>query len=316
MSRGSPLVRSFNDLGKEFSAACKKVRVKPSEKPIHRLRVSARRLIATIDIVPDISEQKAVAAVRRKLKKVLKWTSQLRDIQVQVDRAAHTPKADIRRFMRALKTREKQEIVSLQNRLKRLGTTHLENSIGDVRGELMRVQKKLDGAALTRAIEWNLQLCRRNFEKSRKKFRSNDEDTLHDMRIALKKLRYASEAARPVLGNSIVKHAPAMKKFQQLVGDARDAGIFAAELEKWALRKGKQKAIAVSLQGIQSEHERRLASIVKLLPSLGKLNVLPTRPRPQRRRAVSPDQKRKQDISEKTMAVSAGPAPINELAGK
>src|SRR5215472_6217061 len=109
MNRESP-VSSFDDLWREFVAASKKVRTKAAEKPIHRLRVSARRLIATIDIVPDISDKKEVATVRRKLKKVLKWTSQLRDIQVQLERATRTPKADLRRFLRVLQTREKQEI--------------------------------------------------------------------------------------------------------------------------------------------------------------------------------------------------------------
>jgi CHAD domain-containing protein len=315
MNRESPVVRSFDDLWREFAAASKKVRTKPAEKPIHRLRVSARRLIATIDIVPDISHKKEVAAVRRKLKKVLKWTSQLRDIQVQLGRAARTPKGEFRRFVRLLQTREKQEIVVIQDHLKRLGAAHLEHTVGDVRDELMRVQKKLDGGALTRAIERSLQLSLKNFEKSRKKFRSNDEDTLHDMRIALKKLRYATEAARPVLGKSIVRQAPIMKKFQQVVGDARDAGMFAAELEQWAFRKGRQKSIAGSLRRIHSEHEKLLASIVKLLPSLEKLSVLPTRAGKQRRATV---QKQKQGMSEKTMVVSnpLGPTPINVPAGK
>ena len=316
MSKEATLLHAYDRLSKEFSSTCQKVRAKASESPIHHLRVTARRWIAVLDLIPELAQHRGAQLLRRRLQKVIKWTSPLRDMQVQLDKVSRFEKVDLRRFSRELEHREKQEIADIRQHLKQLMKSGFTQRVETVRNHFGELYNNLDRREIQREITAALQARSKKFRLARKKFRANDEDRLHDMRIALKKLRYATEAAQPVLGRSVIQNAPNMKWFQQLVGDARDAFILEAELTKWAARRGKQKRISKALEQLNDERETLLTKITEILPSLASLTVVPAKRVQAKGRAAD----RQLNIGEKTFVIStpsAGtPALVNELAAK
>ena len=101
------------------------------------------------------------------------------------------------------------------------------------------------------------------FQRARKRFNPADEETLHEMRIALKKFRYALEAAQPLLRGSMQQRAEQMHAYQQLMGDIRDIEILKAELEKWAAKKGKKIAVVGILDHLEQKRGRLLKRIAR-----------------------------------------------------
>src|SRR5262245_29036068 len=84
MQSSDELLSSFDTSWKAFSASWKDARAKASEKSVHDLRVSTRRLIATLELTQALSKNKEIVELRRRFKKVLKHMGPLRDLQVQL----------------------------------------------------------------------------------------------------------------------------------------------------------------------------------------------------------------------------------------
>src|SRR5262249_47045306 len=237
---------------KKFSATWKKARFRASEKSIHDLRVSSRRLIAILELVQALSKSNEIGEVRRNFKKVLKGMSPLRDVQVQLENVSHMKQVDLLvTFRRSLKRRERREIENIQNKLKRGRRRRLTDAVKVVRSELSRLHESFGDDRIRSSVERVLAFRPNEFLKAERQFhrlQPIDEQALHEMRIALKRLRYIVEAAQPVIGPSAKRRARKMQGFQQLLGDSRDVAMLRAELEKWAKKKGRIIAIVPTLQ--------------------------------------------------------------------
>jgi CHAD domain-containing protein len=258
----SALDKSWNALAKSW----KKSRTTASEKSVHDLRVNTRRLAAALELAGAVITQADVRKLQRRLKKLLKSMGPLRDVQVQLDSVSAMRGINvINRFRRRLKRREKQEITRIQARLKRDRKEQLSEAFEDVRAKFSRRMGRRDDR-LRRSVERFLSTRRREYLSAKQRFqrvRPINEDALHEMRIALKKFRYAVEAAKPVLGRKIKEQTRAMHAFQQLIGDSRDLEILRGELEKWAKKKGKKIAVVPLLESLQNDREVLLKKIIE-----------------------------------------------------
>src|SRR2546423_15508104 len=133
MTSSGEALASFDEQWREFSGAWKKARSKASEKSIHDLRVSTRRLIAGLELVRGISKNKEIARVQKQFKKVLKRMGPLRDVQVQLENLARLRANEvITDFKGVLKRREKSEIKRIRRDLKRGDRRQLEKGIRDL----------------------------------------------------------------------------------------------------------------------------------------------------------------------------------------
>ena len=206
MKRTDELVSSFNRSWKRFSGTWKKVRTDASEKSVHDLRVNTRRMIATLELARVLSNRGDIAKVQRRFKKVLKGVGPLRDVQVQLDTVSRLGRsAVIDDFMRRLKRREAQEIHRIQTALKRGRKRRLAAEMKQLGTEIGRLHESLDRERIRRSVNRVLSVRQNEFSKAKRRFdrlQLRNEETLHVMRIALKKLRYVVEALEPVLGPS------------------------------------------------------------------------------------------------------------------
>jgi CHAD domain-containing protein len=272
MKRTDEFLSTFDKRAANFSKAWKRARANASEKSIHQLRVSARRLLGTLELTHALSRRVEIAKLQRRFQEILKTMGPLRDLQVQLEKISEMrrvkPIADFRRF---LERRERREISAIRKKLKRGARRRFSEEIEDIRLHLVRQREKSGPEKLQQGVARVLRSRRNEFLKAKKRFKPADDDTLHEMRIALKKLRYAVEAARPVLGESATQLASDMRAVQQLLGDARDVQLLHARLEKWAGKRGKKVAIVPALESLREKRELLMQKVVESAQSLDNL---------------------------------------------
>ena len=221
-----------------------------------------------------MSKLSEIPVLQRKFKKILKGMGPLRDLQVQLEIISNmrqeSPIAD---FERSLERRERRQIAEIRKELKRSSKRRLTKGVKDVRAEFVRLHDKGGRERIRNAVERVLRLRRNEFLRTRKRFKPSDEETLHAMRIALKKLRYVVEAAQPVLGSYARERARHMHSFQQLLGDTRDLELLRTRLEKWATKRGNIIAIVPALENLQEKREGLMQKIVESAAALD--NIFP-----------------------------------------
>ncbi len=83
------------------------------------------------------------------------------------------------------------------------------------------------------------------------------DQQLHQIRIAAKRLRYAAEAAEPVVGKRARRVASAAERLQTQLGDHHDAVVAEAWLRDRA--KGASSKVAFSAGVLAAEQMRRQA---------------------------------------------------------
>jgi CHAD domain-containing protein len=275
MKSGAALLSSFDRSWKDFSDAWKKARSKASEKSIHDLRVKTRRFIAVLDLAQALSQRDGIASLQRRFKKVLKKMGPLRDVQVQLENVSQIPQAPvITAFKNRLERRERQAIKKIPTELKRGRRQRLAKDVKGVLAKLGHAEELSGHGKVQHSVERVLASRRNEFLKAERRFQSlhaADEDALHEMRIALKKMRYVVEAAQPVLGAEAKQRARQMRAFQQLMGDSRDLEMLRAELEKWANKRGRKIAIVPALETLQEKREGLIKKIVESSPKFDKL---------------------------------------------
>jgi CHAD domain-containing protein len=180
-------------------------------------------LIATLELTRSISKHEDIVKLQRRFKKVLKSIGPLRDAQVQLKGISQVRLAGpIVDFQRSLQRRARRQMEGISKNLKPGMKDDLTDGVSEVRSEFIRLHDKLGPQRLSAAVERVLRSRRSQYAKTRKQFRPQDEETLHQMRIALKKLRYAAEAAVPILGEDTSERTDKMHELQTLLGDTRD----------------------------------------------------------------------------------------------
>src|SRR5262245_12991690 len=227
---------------KEFSDVWKKAREESSEKSVHNLRVSARRLIATLELIQGVSRQKEIAELNRSIKKVLSRMGRLRDVQVQLEKIARFQHRDcIVSFNRTLERLERREIEKIHDQLKSGRRERLAIGIKKVRSEFCRKNQAVEHDRIARVGERLVSARSNAFLRARWRFHRQqlDDDALHEMRIALKKLRYLVEALPAAVRSPQKLGTSKMRAFQKLMGESRDLEMLRIRLETWARGKGK-----------------------------------------------------------------------------
>ena len=281
MKSGAALLSSFDRSWKDFSDAWKRARSKTSEKSIHALRVKTRRFIAVLDLAQALSHRDGIASLQRRFKKVLKKMGPLRDVQVQLENVSQMQQAPvITAFKNRLERRERQAIKKIPAELKRGRKNRLAKEVRGVLDKLGHSEELSGNGKVQHSVERVLASRRNEFLKAERRFQrlhAADEEALHEMRIALKKMRYVVEAAEPDLGANAKQRTRQMRAFQQLMGDSRDLEMLRAELEKWANKKGKKIAIVPALESLQEKREGLIKKIVASSPKFAKPVVETTR---------------------------------------
>ena len=274
---------AYHTQWQRYRKALKRCRRKFSEDSVHKLRVETRRLLALLDLVHTLWWEEPLAQLQRRLKRLFKSFSQLRDTQVQLlfvqevlDRFP-----ELARFDRTLAQRKRQLTARVArrvegfdlNKLSRLAT-RVEKTLAARRRD--HVHHDSDWILLRQSVDQAFVRAVR----LRSNVDPNDSSTIHRVRVAFKKYRYLVELLQPLLPGVTARTIEAMHDYQTLMGEIQDIEILQATFDKFAAKKKSRAAKLLGFRGYLAT--RREAVLARYLSRAGRLNKLapPAAPAP------------------------------------
>lgn len=216
-------------LGSVWAEMTAAVRNPACAESVHRLRVATRRALAALDAFADLLPTKRAAWFSRRLREVRRVAGDARDLDVLTGRltareapltASRTKAALARSRLVAMLSRQRdtsrQPIRDLHGKLLAAGW---EERVEDLLARIPAGCRQSSFADYARDRVGPL--AERFFAKADRKLR--DDDDVHRVRIAGKKLRYALEIFAPVFPlRDRVRCQDALERLQATLGDFTD----------------------------------------------------------------------------------------------
>lgn len=237
---------------------------------VHSMRVASRRLRSAIRDFTPYLRKRALASVLKELKDIADALGEVRDEDVAITAlekmVSHAPSEfapvleqflDARREVRS-RSREELKTILEQTQLKQLEMDFIA-SIDAATAIRDHSKPQITFQEMSRVII----LARlKELEKlSTGLFQPAEIETLHDMRIAAKRLRYAVELFQQCWRRSIAGYAKRTARIQTALGDVHDCDV-------WMESVGKEILIARK----QKQHDR-IAALMWLLSHLVKVRT-------------------------------------------
>ena len=230
-----------------------------SEKSVHQLRVAARRLLATVEVLEPFLSRAQVAEVSRCLKQHLDCFDDLRDTQVQLPVVKRLRKsfAEADRFYEWLDKREARFAKQSRKSIQQTKTKPLARLVSDCRREAESRKTSAPGKLVLGAVERAF----RHVNQLRARIDPANTHTIHRTRVAFKKFRYMvellGERLRPVSG----KRLKLMHGYQTLMGDIQDAEVLLLTFDKFMRKKKMDPGCA---RRFRAELLRRRKELVRI----------------------------------------------------
>ncbi|MBL8825914.1 MAG: CHAD domain-containing protein [Planctomycetaceae bacterium] len=212
----------------------------PEPEDVHQLRVSVRRAMAVIEAYGDLLPGKRREWFAKKLKKIRKAANDSRDLEVLrrrvEERAVNEPHEGWKHLLKRLKRLSDKAQRPIAAIAKRLYQRDFEKKIEQLIDRVGWRQEQLPEPEFAEAARQRLrQLAEPFFTAARSDL--HQIETLHNVRIAGKRLRYAIEifaGVSPALRGEIY---PRMEDLQERLGQINDhasaIGSYATWLGEW-----------------------------------------------------------------------------------
>ena len=282
------ITTSLEERGDRFMRLLKKTQDEPSEKLVHDLRVAARRLMATLDVVDTVTAATHLDAIRNRLRRWLKASSPLRDTQVQVLSVRELLPAYpiLEPFLTILLLREKMVVKRILRTVKKGTLAGVQEDVDAVCG---RLQVLCQHPVARKAVEAGVSgAAGRAFVRATERFLLIDRNrtvTIHRFRLSFKKLRYTMEALQPLLQGIPERQLEAMNEYQQKMGDIQDLEVLRSMIDEYAVKRGMTRN--PDLSAVQTELMSHRAALVDRFMSVagdfyrfwpGEFTVMSARP--------------------------------------
>lgn len=218
------LAKTIDTQRRAFLSQLDKIGKRPKAKRVHALRTSARKLLAAFELSTRLGIEPKSATVHR-LKKLLDRLSPLRDTQVQVRALESLRGSEVAQLAKALGEKKRRLA-------RRAGKQLASFDMATFEHEASRVASALradGGAGQLPAIVVQGALAEQHLgiERRRRGATGEDPDSLHQLRLALKRYGYALEALDDVLPASARRLGQIIEHLQHELGAAHDAYVLA-----------------------------------------------------------------------------------------
>lgn len=205
-----------------------------SETAVHDLRIETRRLLALLDLLRALHFEDSLRKTRRTFKKRLDAFDELRDTQVQLLllKPLRRDFPEAREFELILRRREKRLIGELQREIKRTKQVQLERRLKALAKELRETG---GGSSPQRTRALAAAALRESFNHVavlRGRVRRMRTETIHRLRVAFKRYRYASELLQPLFPRLRAGRLRRMQAYQGLMGDIQDMEVLIAAVQQ------------------------------------------------------------------------------------
>ncbi|HOK66093.1 MAG TPA: CHAD domain-containing protein [Anaerohalosphaeraceae bacterium] len=219
-------------------------------EPIHQVRVACRRLRTALRLFADCLQEDSVFKWRKECKRLLKDLRKARDLDIQIQFLEDLLKKTIRDKkilpgIKRLLLRLRQKRQRLQKRIRksadRFRKQNILKEIALETEQLERMQTSAAEAGGLSVAERAGTAVREAIEKTTALLdRLNDKKDIkghHQLRIAVKRLRYTLETFQPAFKEDFDKLIQPLKKMQTLLGDLNDCAVWLEQIEKFSAKE-------------------------------------------------------------------------------
>ncbi|MDE2448578.1 MAG: CHAD domain-containing protein [Gammaproteobacteria bacterium] len=236
---------SLQRLLREWQATEPAARLGESPEPLHKLRVTARRIDTVLSLFRGFLPA-GVVRNRPKLKALLDAVGEVRDVDIRLD-AVRTFRSDLVESERPalgplLRHLESERAQARSRMLRALDAKTTREWLDTLPNQLSRTAPPIQSASSRDATALTVLpgLIRKRYRKLRKCARRlTPESSLpefHEVRVRAKKLRYALEVVAPTYGKPTDKMLSALHKLQSRLGTQHDADVISRYLTQLATR--------------------------------------------------------------------------------
>ena len=232
MDAKSLLLNLIEETGDTYRKNLKLCRDEFSKKTVHDLRTSIRRLLAILDVVRFVTSASQIEKYSDRLKERLDDVSELRDLQVMLDRVS-TDLITLPEFeplQKYLKKQEKREQSSSQKQVQNIKTGWIKKRLPKLQEAVQELSADELNHKLPQAVdEAYLTVVQRYSEIDPARLVS-----IHHLRVAFKKFRYMVEAISPCLPDVPEALLQEMHDYQTKLGDIHDLQVLLETLTEFA----------------------------------------------------------------------------------
>ena len=203
-----------------------------SESAVHDLRTSIRRLLATLGVIAFVTSASRIAKLSERLKEQLDDSSELRDLQVMVDKMAEDMSMlpELEPFQAYLEKRAKRKERSLEKQFRDLKP----NNTGK---RLLKIQAALEDLSAGELNDKLPQAVDEAYLTVMQRYGEIDPAQLvsiHHLRVAFKNFRYMVEAIYPCLPDFPEVQLKRMHAYQTQMGNIHDLQVLLETLAEFA----------------------------------------------------------------------------------
>jgi CHAD domain-containing protein len=239
------------------------VRLDADPEGVHQARVATRRLRSDLRTFRTLVDTQATAALRQELRWIAGLLGYVRDGDVLLERmrrrAGELPPELERGAGEVLSTLERDRDVAHATLLTALRERRYLGLLDALVAEANTPSLRPEAARP--AHEVVPELVRgpwESLERAAKRLgRKPSDEELHDLRIRTKRVRYAADAAAPLVGGEAKALARAAADLQTVLGDLNDAVVARAWLRAWA--KGERTEVGLAAARKLARLEREAA---------------------------------------------------------
>jgi CHAD domain-containing protein len=212
--------------------AFRRCRKAPTKKAIHAVRVLGRRLLSVLELMDAVRPDRKTASAAGAVKEVVRGLSRIRDVQVQQGWVARfgkdRPAAEA--LLRRLEEKEGKGLRRLRGEIDEVRAGRLER-------RLRKIRRRLEGAS-TEPVPSAVEAACLKVDALRRLVDPADRETLHRMRVALKRYRYMVEAALKLLPEPGAKKLLRdLKAAQDRLGVVQDLDVLLQLIGKFASKR-------------------------------------------------------------------------------
>ncbi|HEY1891973.1 MAG TPA: CHAD domain-containing protein [Steroidobacteraceae bacterium] len=236
-------IAALRRLHQEWQANEPLARLGEGPEPLHRLRVTARRM-ATIVSLFHASLPAGLRKSRRTLKGLLDTLGMVRDADIRLEAVgsfrARLPEGDRRGLDPLLQHLHAERARARATMLRALDAKPTRDWLDTLPDQLAKTPPAGPSASLSKAAALSVvpDLIHKRFRKLRKYTRRLTAESsmteFHDVRVRAKKLRYALEAVSPTYAKPAGEMLVALHKLQSRLGTQHDADVIALYLTQLA----------------------------------------------------------------------------------
>lgn len=227
---GQVLIDALDQLWDKYRKRLNTCRIDSNEAAVHDLRTSTRRLMSLIELLRELTGQRQFNKFRRLLKAQLDGFDDLRDTQVMLLEVGNTigQLPELAPFQQHMKQREQHLLFQTQAVIKSLYTGKLKRKFKKIQGRCKRFAAKKDIQAEVITVIDDVYAAVQNRHKI---MDPTQLDSIHHLRIAVKKLRYTLAAALPMLPGLPEQQLKSMQNYLTLLGDIQNSAVLCQALE-------------------------------------------------------------------------------------